>query len=812
MHFRVRNSEWRPAINIDFAGTSLHNNGPYPKGVQTSIHDLSLFQAGVRQTPGEHECGMRKVLTRILCLAVVTQFIFACTGLQPTRPVLDQASSQSHRTASAQHALLELNEIDTLIKLDNRWLGEQIDRGLRAQAAISDSFSFRKLNVRFNKQLIALEAVLDIVDNSGNFISASASGNVLLDFSGNHLEWFPRFNKLQISSAGFSFEQETYVATDPELNQLLLQRLNTGIADSLILHDNNAIPLNAVPLGEIEVGASLPGFAHSVARKKQLLTGVFIMVGSAMLVEPSVTSIALDLEFIADFSICPADVTVSRAVFTSGIKEREPVDLARNMTDSEDVSYFYSEISGAIRPLTIVHYWFADGQPVAIEELPVEPSEHWRTWSSKGSSRTGASHWEVLVVEKESGCILHSQAIRTLDAEDVISQTDQARANRDFAALRDAFNARTAGFSITKDRPDIALIEVRRAFLRDVLQASLVDLRVEASFDQAALPQLVFTALIRPFETADITCEQGNCTPAPACVESLLQCKRRGDTRDCSTCLFRNPLNNRCVSQAVDPICEAARSRQNAKYDADRKSCVASAEAAKLDCERLSAQALRSCEIESGFEQSVCEAIKSGIASMHEGNPLATAEAQVTFQGQLGVLFSNISIDGDFTRLKVDMELKSNMIVDGKLEFRPGNIPQPLASCVIAWSVPFSGRAVGSVAVNRMLTTLSEDANVFTSNWSGFELSVETTPSPLESIFVGHPHLLANCSIGLTVNDVEQAFMGEGAEFFKGRVKLEIQPMPIIIRLSPATLEYDDRVFRGNAMITSNHVRYDVGR
>ena len=512
---------------------------------------------------------MRKMLTRILCLAVVTQFIFACTGLQHTRPVFDQASIQSHRTASAQHALLELNEIDTLIKLDNRGLAEQIDRGLRAQAAISDSFYFRKLNVRFNKQLIALEAVLDIVDNSGNYISASAFGDVLLDFSGNHLEWFPRFNKLQISSAGFS---------------------------------------------------------------------------------------------------------------------------------------------------------------------------------------------------------------------------------------------------IAKDRPDIALIEVRSAFLRDVLQASLVDLRVEASFDQAALPQLGYTALIHPFETADIACEHDNCTPAPACVVSLMQCKRHRDMRDCSTCLFRNPLNNRCVNQAVDPICEAARSRQNAKYDADRKSCVASAEAAKLECERLSAQALRSCEIESGFEQSICEVIKSGIASMHEGNPLATAEARVIFQGQLGALFSNISIDGDFTRLKMDMALKSNMIVDGKLEIRPGNILQPLASCVTAWSVPFSSRAVRSVAVNRMLTTLSEDTNDFTATWSGYEVSVETTPSPLESIFVGHSHLLANCSIGLTVSDVEQAFMGEGAKFFKGQVKLEIQPMPVIIRLSPATLEYDDRVFRGDAMISSNHVRYDVGR
>ena len=173
------------------------------------------------------------------------------------------------------------------------------------------------------------------------------------------------------------------------------------------------------PLGRIEVGAALHGFAHSAASEIQSLNGVFIVVGSAMLIEPSVTSIALELEFNPNFSYCPADVTVSRAGFTSNIDKREPAGFVRSLTDAEDIRYFYTEVSGAKRPLTVIHYWFADGQPLVVEELPVETSERWRTWSSRSSTRTGASRWEVLVVEKESGCIFHSQSIRTLGTEGV---------------------------------------------------------------------------------------------------------------------------------------------------------------------------------------------------------------------------------------------------------------------------------------------------------------------------------------------------------------------------------------------------------
>ena len=73
-----------------------------------------------------------------------------------------------------------------------------------------------------------------------------------------------------------------------------------------------------------------------------------------------------------------------------------------------------------------------------------------------------------------------------------------------------------------------------------------------------------------------------------------------------------------------------------------------------------------------------------------------------------------------------------------------------------------------------------------------------------------NPNLLANCLIGLTVNDVERAITGDNADFFTGQLELEVQPQPAVIYLSPATVQYGEREFQGKAMMSSGHVRYDI--
>jgi len=77
-------------------------------------------------------------------------------------------------------------------------------------------------------------------------------------------------------------------------------------------------------------------------------------------------------------------------------------------------------------------------------------------------------------------------------------------------------------------------------------------------------------------------------------------------------------------------------------------------------------------------------------------------------------------------------------------------------------------------------------------------------------VFVGNPQLLANCNIGLTVNKVEQAVSGDNAKFFTGNIELEFQPLPTVIKLAPATVEFGDRVHSAEAILSQQFVRYDI--
>jgi hypothetical protein len=686
----------------------------------------------------------------------------------------------------------------------------QMEAALVAQANSSEKFHFRKLKLNFNRQFIALDALLDVSDDDGNVIFASVSGEILLIFSGAQLEWLPRFTQLRINSEDFVFDGGSYAEPIPELTRDMLQTLRSNITEKVIEQNENTIPINAVPLGEIQVGASLPGFVDTPAWHVQSLRGVFIVAGSAMLIDSANTTIALDLTFIPDLSTCPADVTVSRAEFASGIESREPVGIASNLNNAADVHYFYSEISGAKRPLTIIHYWFADGLPLAVKELAVGPSERWRTWSGKESEHSDAKHLEVLVVEKDSGCILASEAIQILGSESTKIRAEQTLPRKTFATLKDEFNIRTASFPISEEVPGIALIEVRRPFLVEVLQSSLPDLNVDAEFDNTSLSALRHSASLLPFDMQDTSCEQRGCASGPVCKTNITQCKRLRDTRDCSSCLFRNPLNNRCVSEAIDPLCEAARSRQNAQYESDRAACITKAETSKRECDLLNAQAVRSCQIEAGFEGTVCETIKNSMQTLNEGTPLAQVSAETNTSGTLSANFSNFQIDDDLAGLKLDVSLKSDLQLNGDLKFSPGGITRPLADCITAWSGNFDSRFIATTTVNKLLTDLEESGNVLTATWSGFGAMVETTPSPLESIFVGNPQLLANCRIGLTVSKVEQAFAGDDERFFNGFIELEIQPLPTSIHLTPATIESGGKTYSAEARLSARHLRYDI--
>jgi len=750
------------------------------------------------------------MLTRLIGMTVCLQLLLSCTALQSTKSATERASIENQQARDAALHLSKLAQIDTLIKLDNQWLGSQIETVFSENSELSDTFEVLDFKVKFSNQYIEIKAIVNVLDDNRNVISATASGDILFNFRGTGLEWSPRFRALEISSRDFAFEGVNYIEADLHLDKLVLENLNSDITISIINQKMNQIPLSTVSLASIEVGASLPGFSQSPASQQQELKGIFMVNGSAFLIDSAATTIALDMSFIPKLAICQADITVSRAEFVDDVKSREPVGIAKNLNKTGDIQYFYSEISGAKRPLTIIHYWFADGLPIAVQELAVGPSKRWRTWSARNSLLSDVNYLEVLVVEKESACILHTASIRKPIPESIVADADHTLAKQSFRALQEQFNLKTSHFSINEDKPDIAMIELTRSFLSTVLQASLTDLILGAEFDSSDLSSLQFSANIQPFDSEALSCEHRDCPTAPVCKANLTQCKRLRDTRDCSSCLFRNPLNNRCVSEAIDPLCEASRNRQNAKYDLDRATCITNAETSKQECDQLNAQILSSCQIESGFEGSACESVKTGIQSLEAGTPLATVDTITRTTGTLIANFSNFRIEENLTRLKLDMSLRSDLQQEGALKFNTNvDAGQSLASCIGAWSGSFKNRFSSTPTVINLLSSFEESIDTLSAEWSGFGLSINTNPSPLESVFVGNPQLLANCKIGLTVNTVEQALSGEDADFFRGHIDLEFQPLPTKIMLNPATVGTGGNTRSASPQFGQNNLRYD---
>ena len=753
---------------------------------------------------------MHKLLKIFLYLIAGLQILTACSVFQKAEPLEELDSLRNQRSVNAMFAVLELEDVDTLIRLNNHRLATHFESVLKSQSELDDSFSIRTIKVSFNSQIIILDSIFNVSDEYGNTITAAATGDILLKYRGKGLEWRPRFRKLQIDATEFDYAGKRYTEADSALVQDVLRRLNSDFAGAVVNDNRNTIPLNPVPLGEIQVGATLPDFTESIAQATQPLRGVFMIAGSSLLIDSTETSIALDMTFIPDLSTCPADVTVSRSVFARDIDSREPVDIARNINSAADVGYFYSEIHGAKKPLTVIHYWFADGMPTTAQELMVGPSERWRTWSSRDTASNDASHWEVLVVEKESGCILASQSIRTFESETLITRVGPAQARQTFAELKEAFGRKTSGFTIVNEPPGIAQIEIRRPFLRDVLQASVADLTIDADFDGSGLSGLQFSAQLRAIDSSQIACERRDCPQVPVCKASLAQCKRLRDTRDCSSCQFRNPLNNRCVSQAVDPLCEAARKRQNARYDEERAACISQAESAKQECDRLNAQVLSSCQIESGLEESTCKSIKTSLQSLSPGAILAHVNAEARPSGTLHANFSHFNIEGDLDGLRLDLSLRSRLQMNGELRFEPTGQSKPLEKCIGAWKAPFRSRFISAPMMHNLVNNFDKASSILTARWSGFGITIDTQPSPLESIFVNSPQLLANCNIGLTVSQVEQAIKGDDADFFRGKTDLTIYPLPTKIHLTPASIGFGTMVYSSDAELSSGHLRYDI--
>ena len=68
-----------------------------------------------------------RFLLTLSYLVIGLQLMLSCSVLDTHKPVSESASLQNQRSANAFLDLLDIQEIDTLIKLDNQWLSNQFE-------------------------------------------------------------------------------------------------------------------------------------------------------------------------------------------------------------------------------------------------------------------------------------------------------------------------------------------------------------------------------------------------------------------------------------------------------------------------------------------------------------------------------------------------------------------------------------------------------------------------------------------------------------------------------------------------------------
>ncbi|HEY0721633.1 MAG TPA: DUF2914 domain-containing protein [Gammaproteobacteria bacterium] len=91
------------------------------------------------------------------------------------------------------------------------------------------------------------------------------------------------------------------------------------------------------------------------------------------------------------------EVGVARAIITSAISNREPVDELSEVPANTQTVYLFTELRG-MAGQHIKHRWMFNGQVVSEVDFDVK-APRWRVWSSKTMSPLYAGKWTVQVVD-----------------------------------------------------------------------------------------------------------------------------------------------------------------------------------------------------------------------------------------------------------------------------------------------------------------------------------------------------------------------------------------------------------------------------
>lgn len=135
-----------------------------------------------------------------------------------------------------------------------------------------------------------------------------------------------------------------------------------------------------------------------------------------------IASVILSFFMFISFSVQAAGI--SRSIFTTEIKDKEPISELKQVPSDVTRIYFFTEITG-LNGHTIIHRWEYNGQVLAEVNFQVN-GDRWRTWSSKNMLASWLGKWQVSVLDEGGNIIETSEfeyvAATATDKEQVMSE------------------------------------------------------------------------------------------------------------------------------------------------------------------------------------------------------------------------------------------------------------------------------------------------------------------------------------------------------------------------------------------------------
>jgi hypothetical protein len=104
---------------------------------------------------------------------------------------------------------------------------------------------------------------------------------------------------------------------------------------------------------------------------------------------------------------------VARAIFTTAVADREPVDEVQRLSNESTKILFFTELRD-LQGQTVTHAWERDGNAMAKVPFTVG-APRWRVYSSKTLDPSWTGEWSVKVVDA-TGQVIHTEFFEYVSA------------------------------------------------------------------------------------------------------------------------------------------------------------------------------------------------------------------------------------------------------------------------------------------------------------------------------------------------------------------------------------------------------------